>query len=173
TDNSEAPQKAEDMLAANPDADCLYAMVGDYVQGSVTALENLGRKDAIKMYMSCVDEASANFMKDGTIVAGNDGICLGAYIATTMILNFLDGPPIKDADGKAPRFSAKPIYVDAENADAYISAFYSSNSAIKPVPESILKTLLWRYNPDVSYQTYIDLLDNLTLDYILEANGLK
>ncbi|MDR3278811.1 MAG: substrate-binding domain-containing protein, partial [Oscillospiraceae bacterium] len=39
TDNSEAPQKAEDMLAANPDADCLYAMVGDYVQGSVTALE--------------------------------------------------------------------------------------------------------------------------------------
>jgi ribose transport system substrate-binding protein len=173
TDNSEAPAKAEDMLAANPDADVLYAMVGDYVEGSMLAIENLNRSDSIKVYMSCVDAQSAQYMLDGKIAGGNDGISLGAYIATTLIFNLLDGHPIKTPDGKAPRFSAKPIKVDASNAEAYVSAFYSDDSAIKPIPESVLKSLLWRYNPDVSYQTYIDLIDNLDLDYILEANGLK
>jgi ABC-type sugar transport system substrate-binding protein len=174
TDNSEAPQKAEDMLAANPDADCLYAMVGDYVEGSLLAIDNLGRADKIKMYMSCVDATSAQYMLDGRIVGGNDGISLGAYISTAMMFNFLDGHPIKTPDGKAPRFSAKPVKVDASNAEQYLSVFFSDDSTIKPVPESALRSLLWRSNPDVSYQTYIDMIDNLsTLDYMLGINGLN
>ncbi|MDR2664646.1 MAG: substrate-binding domain-containing protein [Oscillospiraceae bacterium] len=174
TDNSEAPQKAEDMLAANPDADCLYAMVGDYVEGSLLAIDNLSRADKIKMYMSCVDATSAQYMLEGKIVGGNDGISLGAYISTAMMFNFLDGHPIKTPDGKAPRFSAKPVKVDASNAEQYLSVFYSADNSIKPIPETALRSLLWRDNPDVSYQTYIDMIDNLsTLDYMLDINGLN
>jgi ribose transport system substrate-binding protein len=40
TDASECPTKAEDMLSANMDADCIYAMVGDYIPGSLSAIEN-------------------------------------------------------------------------------------------------------------------------------------
>lgn len=174
TDNSEAPTKAQDMLAANPDADCLYAMVGDYVEGSMLALENLGRTDKIKMFASCIDANSAKYIQEGKIIGGNDGISLGAYIATTMMINFLDGHPIKDANGYAPRFSAKPIKVDASNVDLYLQIFYSSDPAIKPVNKTMLESLLWRNNPDVTYQTYIDLLNNMgELSYIAEQNGLN
>lgn len=174
TDNSEAPTKAQDMLAANPDADCLYAMVGDYVEGSMLALENLGRTDKIKMFMSCVDATSAQYIKDGKIECGNDGISIGAYIASTMMVNFLDGHPIKDPNGYAPRFSAKPIKVDKSNVDLYLKIFYSDDPSIKPVNKKMLESLLWRHNPDVSYQTYIDLLNNMgELSYIAEQNGLK
>ena len=172
TDNSEAPTKAEDMLAANPDADCLYAMVGDYVEGSMLAMENLNRTDKIKVFMSCVDANSAGYIKEGKILCGNDGISLGAYIASTMMINFLDGHPIKDTNGNSPRFSAKPIKVDASNVDTYLEIFYSSNPAIKPVNQKMLESLLWRNNPDVTYQTYLDLLDKMgELSYIAEQNG--
>ncbi|MDR1299683.1 MAG: hypothetical protein LBJ84_05470, partial [Oscillospiraceae bacterium] len=71
-------------------------------------------------------------------------------------------------------FSAKPVKVDASNAAQYLSVFYSDDNTVKPVPESALNTLLWRHNPDVSYQTYIDIIDNLsTLDYMLGINGLN
>ena len=171
TDNSEAPAKAEDMLAANPDADCLYAMVGDYVEGSMLAIENLNRT-GIKMFMSCVDATSAQYIKEGKIYSANDGISLGAYIASAMMINFLDGHPIKDANGNAPRFSAKPIKVDASNVDQYLEIFYSSDPAIKPVNQKMLESLLWRNNPDVTYQTYLDMLENLgELSFIAEQNG--
>jgi ribose transport system substrate-binding protein len=90
TDNSECPTKAQDMLSANPDADCLYAMVGDYVEGSMLALENLGRTDKIKVFASCIDSNSAKYIKEGKIVCGNDGISLAVY-RHTMMVNFLDG----------------------------------------------------------------------------------
>ncbi|MDR0813501.1 MAG: sugar ABC transporter substrate-binding protein [Oscillospiraceae bacterium] len=173
TDNSEAPAKAEDMLAANADADCLYAMVGDYVEGSMLAIENLGRSEKIKMFMSCVDATSAKYIQEGKIIAGNDGISLGAYIATTMIINFLDGHPIKDANGYSPRFSAKPIKVDGSNVDRYLSVFFSNDQTIKPVNKVMLEGLLWRNNPNVTYQTYLDLIDAMgELDYIAKQNGL-
>jgi hypothetical protein len=41
--------KAEDMLSANKDADCLYAMVGDYIPGSLSAIDKLGLKGDIKV----------------------------------------------------------------------------------------------------------------------------
>ena len=172
TDNSEAPAKAEDMLAACPDADCLYAMVGDYVEGSMLAIGNL-KREGIKMFMSCVDATSAKYIKEGKIECGNDGISLGAYFATAMMINFLDGHPIKDANGLSPRFSAKPIKVDASNVDQYLAIFYSPNAAIKPINQKKLESLLWRNNPNVKYQDYLDMIDNLAeLSFIAKQNGL-
>jgi ABC-type sugar transport system substrate-binding protein len=74
TDNSECLQKATAMLNAHPDADALYAMVGDYIPGSLQAIKDLGLET--KVFLSCVDEASANLIKSGEIVMGNDGIGL-------------------------------------------------------------------------------------------------
>jgi hypothetical protein len=148
-------------------------MVGDYTEGSMLALENLNRIDSVAVYMSCVDAASAEYIKQGRIVSGNDGISSGAYIATTMLINFLDGHPIKDENGKSPRYSAHPFKVDKSNADAYLSVFYSSDQNIKPYPKTVLDNLLWRNNPDVSHQTYLDLINTFDLEHMIEANGLK
>jgi len=171
TDPSETATKAEDMLAANKDVDCLYALVGDYVPGSLSAMDKLGLTGKINVYMSCVDEASAKLIKDGTIKLGNDGITLASYIAPTLLQNYLDGNRILDNSGKAPRFRTIPFLVTQDNVDAYMSVFCSPDT--KPFTEEMLNKLIVAQNPDVTYQTYVDLIQSgLKLDAILVAHGL-
>jgi ABC-type sugar transport system substrate-binding protein len=170
TDASECPTKAEDLLSAYKEADCIYAMVGDYIPGTVSAVEKLGLKGNINIYMSCVDQKSAEYIKDGTIKAGNDGIMLASLIAPTLLQNYLDGHPIKDADGNAPQLQTHPFKVDQSNVDAYMSVF--TTEGIQPVTADMLKNLCYRFNDKVTYQTYVDLMNSgLTLDAILKANG--
>jgi hypothetical protein len=145
-------------------------MVGDYIPGSVSAIDKLGMKGSINVYMSCVDKTSAEYIKDGTIKAGNDGIMLASLIAPTLLINYLDGHKILDADGKAPHLQTHPFKVDSSNVDAYMSVF--TTEGVQPVTEGMLKDLCYRYNSNVSYQTYVDLMnEGLTLNAILKANG--
>jgi ribose transport system substrate-binding protein len=170
TNASEAPTKAADMLSANKDADCLYAMVGDYIPGSLTAIKNANLEGKINIYMSGVDSTSANFIKDGTVKAGCDGLFLASLIAPTLIYNYLDGHPIKDENGNPPELLNAEFKVDQSNIDAYISIFCTDG--VNPIPDDMLKNLCWRYNPNVTYQTYVDLMQNgLTLNALLEAHG--
>ncbi len=166
TDNSECPTKAEDMLSANSEADCIYATVGDYVAGSMSAIDNLGLDT--KIYCSCTDEDSAKYILEGRIAAGNDGIGLACAIAPALLINYLDGHQILDADGKAPRLQTQPITVTAENAQDYIDIFYGGNHAFT---EDMFKSLVWRCNPDVSYADFENLMKNLNFDYIKEQHG--
>ncbi len=171
TDASECPTKAEDMLSAYKEAECLYAMVGDYIPGSLSAIDKLGLTGGINVYMSCVDKTSAEYIKDGTIKAGNDGIMLASLIAPTLLQNYLDGHPILDENGKAPHLQTHPFAVNKDNVDAYMSVF--TTDGVQPVTVGMLESLCWRFNQDVTYETYLDLMENgLTLEAILEANGM-
>jgi ribose transport system substrate-binding protein len=170
TDASECASKAADMLSAYKDADCLYAMVGDYIPGSLSAIENLGLEGSIKVYMSCVDKMSAEYIKEGKIAGGNDGIVLASYIGPTLLINYLDGHPILDANGKAPRLQTIPFAVTKDNVDDYMSVFTTDN--VHPLTDEVLKSLCYRFNPDVTYQTYVDLIQNgLSLEAILASHG--
>ena len=166
TDNSECPTKAEDMLSANSDADCIYATVGDYVAGSMSAIDNLGLDT--KIYCSCTDEDSAKYILEGRIAAGNDGIGLACAIAPALLINYLDGHQILDENGLAPRLQTQPITVTAENAQDYIDIFYGGNHAFT---EEMFKNLVWRCNPDVTYKDFADLMQNLNFDYIKQQHG--
>ncbi len=170
TDNSECLTKASDMLSANSDVDAIYCFVGDYIEGSLTAIDNLGLKD-IQVYVSCVDEGTAKYIKEGRVVGGNDGISLASYISCTLVLNHLAGHKIVDANGKAPRLSTSPFRVDQSNVDNYVKVFFSDDA--KPFTKAMLEELLYTSNPNVSYQDYVDLIANINLDYMLESNGLK
>lgn len=169
TDNSEALAKASSMLSANKDVDCVYIMVGDYVEGTLTAIDTLGIKD-VKCYLSAVNAGSAKYISSGQIVAGSGGTTLSCDVAPTLLLNMLDGHPIKDADGKAPFFAVPTSLVTKDNVDAYVKVFLAEGA--HPVPADVIKSLCFRYNPDVTYQTYVDVIKNqLTVDAILKANG--
>jgi ABC-type sugar transport system substrate-binding protein len=167
TDNSECPTKAEDMLSANSDADCIYATVGDYVAGSMSAIDNLGLDT--KIYCSCTDEDSAKYILEGRIAAGNDGIGLACAIAPALLINYLDGHPILDDQGLAPRLQTIPFTITAENAQDYIDIFYGEGS--HAFTEEMFKNLVWRCNPDVTYADYTALIENLDLDYIMEQHS--
>lgn len=169
TDNSEALAKASSMLSANKDVDCIYIMVGDYVEGTLTALDTLGIKD-VKCYLSAVNAGSAKYISGGQIAAGSGGTALCCNVAPTLLLNMLDGHAIKDAEGKAPFFPVPTSLVTKDNVDAYVEVFLAEGA--HPVPADVLKNLCFRYNPDVTYQTYVDTIkNNLTVDAILKASG--
>jgi ABC-type sugar transport system substrate-binding protein len=169
TDASECPTKAEDMLSANKDADCLYALVGDYIPGSIGAIDNLKLQDSIKVFVSCVDEQSAELIKSGRIVSGHDGISLASFLAPTLLHNWLAGNKILDDNGKGPHFRTTPFIVNASNVDAYLSVFFSKDGKQPFTQESISALIA----PDASYKTYTDLFaGGLTLNAFLEANGL-
>ena len=170
TDNSECPAKATDMLSAHKDADCVYCFVGDYIEGTLTAKGNLGL-DGIKVFVSCVDEGTANYIKEGTVYGGNDGISLACFISTTLVFNYLAGHKIVDADGKAPRLSTHPFQVNQENVDNYLKVFFSDTA--HPFTKAMLEQLVYTYNPNVSYEDYVKLVNEINLDYMLESNGLK
>ncbi len=169
TDNSECPTKATDMLSANKDADCVYCFVGDYIEGTLTAINNLGL-EGVQVYVSCVDEATAKYIQAGTVMGGNDGISLASYISCTLVLNALAGHKIVDANGKAPRLSTHPFQVTQDNVDNYMKVFFSDEA--HPFTKGMLEDLLYTSNPNVSYQDYVDLVANINLDYMLKANGL-
>ncbi len=169
TDASECATKAEDMLSAYKDADCLYAMVGDYVAGSLSNRQPQHDGPDHSVPVLC-RQASAEYIQQ-VVAGGTDGINLASIIAPTLLINLLDGHPIKDDKGMAPRFQTNPIPISKENVEQYMALFTSEN--IHPVADEILKSLCWRTNPDVTYQTYADLLaSGLTLEALLKAHGM-
>lgn len=171
TDPSESATKAEDMISAHKDADMVYSLVGDYVPAPVAAIEKLGLTGDMKVYASCVDKTTADYIKQGLVAQANDGIGLAAALAPTLLLNYLDGHKIVDANGKAPRFQTIPFIVNKDNVDAYVSIFYTEG--VHPITEDVLKSLCYRYNKDVTYQTYVDLIKNgLTLNELLKDHNL-
>lgn len=167
TDNSECLAKATDMLNAYKEADCLYAFVGDYIEGSLTAIENLGLD--VQVYVSCVDAGTAQYIMDGKVVGGNDGISLASYISSTLVLNYLAGNKIVDENGKAPRLSTSPFRVDQNNVADYVKVFFS-DEGYAPFTKAMLEDLI---RPDVTYKDYVDLVANINLDYMLQSNGIK
>ena len=170
SDPSEATTKAGDLLSANRDADCVYCFVGDYVPGSVTAKKDLGL-DKLKIYLSNVDADSAALIKDGTISGGNDGTTMPPMIGSALCINALDGCWLKDENGLAAHYQTTPIVVTSENIDLYIEVFCTDGRM--PISDSLMQSLLYRYNPDVTYASFRDTVTNgLTLEALAAAHGL-
>lgn len=170
TDNSECLAKATDMLFANKDTDCIFCFVGDYIEGSLTAVDNLGL-EGVQIYVSGVDEGTARYIREGTVMGGNGGSSLPAYIACLLVLNCLDGHKIVDENGMAPRLRTQPFPVTRDNVDDYMKVFFSDEA--QPFTKVMLEKLLYTSNPNVGYQDYVELVSSLDLDYMLAANGLK
>ena len=169
TDNSETQAKASSMLSANKDVDAIYIMVGDYVEGTFTAIDTLGIT-GVKSYLSSVNPASAEHLRSGRIEAGSGGAALSANIAPTLMLNMLDGHVIKDDKGNAPFFQVPTSLVTKDNVDAYVEVFF--NESTKAVSPDIIKKLTYRFNKDVTYETYVEVIENdLTVDAIIKAAG--
>jgi ribose transport system substrate-binding protein len=167
TSPAEGQEKSNALLSANRDADCVYAMVGDYAPGAVNAMDILGLDMAL--YVSNAGLDAVGYIKEGRASAGGGGNDLPAGVAVALLLNRMDGHPIVDENGNAPELKIKPFTVNKDNVDDYISVFYTEG--VHPVAEDVLKSLAWRFNPDVDYETFVDTVENgLTLEAITAAH---
>lgn len=164
-DPSEAVQKSNDMLTAYPDVDCVYGSGGDYSQGLLSALESAGLAGEMPIYGTDIDPNVIQGIRDGTIAAAN-GAC-GPYcagIAGALLVNYLDGHPILDENGEAPMTNGlKAVTVTSENVDDY-EEYWINNQIFSPED---YQNLLYRYNPEVTWQDYVDMIEGYTFDNML------
>ena len=58
------------------------------------------------------------------------------------------------------------MLMDQSNAAEFKTYCFDQN----PLPEEVYKSLLWRYNNDVTYNDYVELLNDLSVEYIVGLN---
>jgi len=151
----DAPAGANNLLSANIDVDCIYAGSGDYTTGIINAIDMLGITD-IKVYASHCATESAEYIKNGLVTMGTGGEEIYNALAACMILNYLDGHPILDPNNQAPYFLVMPMMLTSSNIDTIMSIYHSfATTGRRPFSPDTIKSLLWRYNKDVSYQDFV------------------
>lgn len=168
-DPSEAVQKSGDLLAAHKNADCLYGSGGDYSNGALKAMSSAGI--SMPVYGTDIDPNVIKGIKNGKIKAANGAA--GTYCASfaaMLLINYLDGHPIKDKDGKAPATKGlQTIMVTKANVKNYEK--YWINGEIFSKKE--FQNLLYRNNKNVSWKDYQDMIDNYNYKTRMEAVAEK
>jgi ribose transport system substrate-binding protein len=159
-DPSEAVQKANDLITAYPNADCLYGTGGDYSIGALSAMESRGI--SMPVFGTDIDPNVITALRNGKFIAANgmNGPLCGG-IAAMLLVNYLDGHPILDENGEAPMSDGLgTIYVTIENVDDYEAYWIKTH----PFSPEEYKNLCWRYNPNVTWQDYVDLIENYSFE---------
>ena len=164
-DPSEAVQKSGDLLAAHKDADCLYGSGGDYSNGALSAMESAGID--MPVYGTDVDPNVIKGIKEGKITAatGAAGTYCGTF-ASLLLINYLDGHPVLDENGKAPATKGiETIMIDKDNVEDFEENWINNEIF---TPEEI-QSLLYRYNPDVTWADYEDMIKNYNFESRMES----
>lgn len=166
-DPSEAVQKSNDLLTANPKADCLYGSGGDFSMGALSAMKSTGIK--MPIYGTDIDPNVLKAIKTGEVIEANGAAgpyCAG--IAGTLLLNYLDGHKITDASGKAFMSNGlKFVTVTKATADTFEKYWLKGH----PFKASDFKALCYRYNKKVTYKDYEKFLN--TYNYTNRVAALK
>lgn len=166
---AECQEKANALLSAYPYADCMYAMVGDYVPGSINAMDALGLE--IPLYVSNANRDTAEYIRSGRVAGASSGNDLAAPIAAALLINDLDGHPIRDENGDPPALTTGLFTVGRDDLDAWEQIFFGEGE--HPLTEERLRSLVWRYNPDVSYETFAELIgQRMNLEALMEDHGM-
>ena len=162
---AEALPKSLDMLNAHPDTDVAYAGTGFHCVGLMQAVRNLNREDTVKIYSSDIDLDLTQPVRDGIVAAADGGSQVEMILSLALTLNWLDGHKILDENGKAPILdNMKNLLVTIDNVEYYQRVFVDSNC----FTTDMFKHFLYRYNPDVSYQTFKDFADNYNYEWFME-----
>ena len=155
-DPSEAVTKSNDLITAQPDAECIYATGGDFLSACVSCLES--RKDIQMMvYGTDIDPSVIEYVENGTVTAINGGQWVDGGLSETLLINYLDGHQIVDSDGKAPVFHNLSVFVvTGQNAAKFKEML---NNDINMLKTDTYDKLLYRTNPDVTIDTYNEVLE--------------
>ena len=92
--------RANDLLTAHPDVDCVYGTNGDVASATIQALEKHPEVSA-KMFATDLDPAVLEGLESGVVSAANGAHWVGGDFAAELLINY-SGNPIKDPEGKAP-----------------------------------------------------------------------
>lgn len=161
TDPSEGTTKFDDLVSANPDAQGVYCLAGDYSVAAISALGNHGDVN-IAVYQSDTTKETIPYIKDGTISYADSGSKIVIPIASALLVNYAQGNIIKDEAGNAPYFAnVVPFSVTAENADQFSDLYLTGH----PLTPDQMNELVGK---DVTYKDFKEFIENYSFETSLE-----
>lgn len=156
----------EDALMANMDVDFVYGTGSDFGIGATAALENLGLASDIMVLTSGLDAQAVQLLADGQIeLLTGDDWAAGVF-AAVLLQNYIDGNPIKDADGNAPYVEdLMPFELTGEMKDlfqkAFIDNFYYTDEELSQMRVAD--------NADFDYDAFIEVCNSFDFENRVKA----
>jgi ribose transport system substrate-binding protein len=152
---SDALQKAEDLITAHPDIDCIYGTGGDFGLGALQALKKHPNVKA-KMFVTDLDPGVLDGLEKNDIAAANGAHWVNAGFSVALLQNYLTGHQLKDKDGKAPIVTV-PILVLPSNQEKLYKQFWIDN---QPFSQDEIKTLS---GSNVTLDSFQNVLTNYSI----------
>lgn len=151
----------ENALIAYPDVDFVYGTGSDYGIGAADAIANQGI-DA-KVVTSGLDSAVLDYLvdEDNAVEFVNGDYWISGTMATVALMNYLDGTPLKDADGNMVFVDdIMPFQITPETYDTFKTTFidnpcYSAEE---------IQAMNGLYNPDFNYEAFMKVIESYSLD---------
>ena len=151
----------ENALVAYPDVDFVYGTGSDYGIGAADAIANQGI-DA-KVLTSGLDSAVLEYLCDDSnaVEFVNGDYWISGTMATVALMNYLDGTPLKDADGKMVFVdNIMPFQITPDTYDEFKKTFIDNlcYSAAE------IQAMDGKYNPDFNYDAFMKVISDYSLD---------
>lgn len=152
----------ENALVAYPDVDFVYGTGSDFGIGSADAIKNQGI--GAKVLTSGLDSVVLEYLVDESnpVEFVNGDYWISGTMATVALMNFLDGNPLKDADGKMVFVdNIMPFEVNPDNYDTFKATFLDKASCYSAAE---IQAMDGKYNPDFNYDAFLKVIEDYSLD---------
>lgn len=156
-------EATQNMLATYPNVDCIYGVSIGFALGAYTITSQMPDRN-INIYATDITPDSLEYLKNGSIQGLNGGHWAVNYIAAALLLDAIDGKRIEDKDGIPGNFLIKPVVVLPETAELYEKCWIDE----MPYTYDDVKTLLYRENPNVTYQDFEKFVEGYSIEGVLK-----
>lgn len=145
----------ENALIACPDVDFVYGTGSDYGIGAVAAAQNQGLDT--KVLTSGLDSGALDLLVEGSNMEFVNGdFWVSGTMATVLLQNYLDGNPIKDADGNAVWVDdIMPFEVSADQYADFKATFIDSD---------FYSTEEIQAMSGITYDEFMNIIDSYSLE---------
>jgi len=153
----------QNLFATYPEADCLYSVGADFTLGALSVVENLDRE--IGIYGTDVTPDLLSYLVEGKVSALGGAHWVDSALCMALLINALDGHKILEEDGLPLWYTDFPMpVIPAKYAELY-NRFWVDEM---PLSFADVSQLLYRNNPDVTAQDFIDFINNYSIESVLK-----
>lgn len=167
-DVSSIQSDVQNILDSYSDVEAIWLMSGSLGIADITVNTLKAHQDATGKTVGVVTfdtfEGMAAAFEDDILwgaVGGQAPLCLQAFAA---LYNAVDGHPLSDE--KVGLLFPFLVLTDSEDLDLFEQ--YYNNTEVQIYDEELIKSMLYRYNPDVSLDLLKDLSTSYSMDWIKE-----
>lgn len=156
---------AENSLTAHQ-VDFVYGVGSEYGASAANAVLNLGLDS--KVLTSGLDSAVLEMLNDESnpVEFVNGDYWISGVMAIVALQNYLDGTPLKDADGNMVFVDdIMPFQVSSDEYQNFIDTFIDNFC----YSESEIQAMSGKYNADFTYDTFLEAINNYSLEERMAA----